>query len=87
MTYTVDDFKRETFQMMLRDWGPPSLEQLQALLSEHDWDEFLRRLPPEQVLKRYAPEERLRGLPPEERLRGLSAEELQQLEVYLKTLH
>jgi hypothetical protein len=61
MAYTLDDFHRDTRQL-LRD--PEALRLL------------LELIPPEERLRGLPPEERLRGLPPEERLRGLDPEQI-----------
>jgi hypothetical protein len=78
MAYTVDDFKRESIDLLIDDLGPLTAEQTRRLLERMNIQDLLRGLPPE---------ERLRGLPPEERLRGLDAEELHQLQEYLKKLN
>ena len=60
MAYTLDDFHRDTHQL-LRD--PEALRLLLELIPP---EERLRGLDPEEVLKQYAPEDRLRGLDPEQ---------------------
>ncbi len=96
MAYTVNDFKRDTFNLLIQELGPLTPEQTQVLLARMDVadvlrglppEERLRGLPPEERLRGLPPEERLRGLPPEERLRGLGPDELRQLQEYLKTIH
>lgn len=42
-------------------------------------ENFLSKLPAEQLLRHVPPEERLRGLPAEERLRGLEPDDLRRL--------
>ena len=56
MAYTIEEFLRETHELMLARMTP---------------EERLKGLDPEDIFKRYAPEERLKGLDPEERLKGL----------------
>ena len=56
MAYTMEDFLRETHELVLANMTP---------------EERLKGLDPEEVLQRYDPEERLKGLDPEERLKGL----------------
>ena len=74
MAYTMEDFTRETHQLVLNN-----------LTATERWD-FLSKIPPEERLRGLAAEERLRGLAAEERLRGLSPDEIQQLkEILLKS--
>jgi len=75
MAYTLEDFKLETYRMLIDDFHALSLEDRQALLERMDVADRLRGLDTEEILRRLDPEERLRGLDPEERLRGLEAEE------------
>ncbi|WP_295385494.1 hypothetical protein [uncultured Thiodictyon sp.] len=75
MSYTVDDFKRDTWRLMLKDLSSVSAEERGALLEQMDTEDRLSGLSPEERLRGLPPEERLRGLPPEERLRGLPPEE------------
>jgi len=75
MAYTLEDFKLETYRMLIDDFHALSLEDRQALLKRMDVADRLRGLDTEEILRRLDPEERLRGLDPEERLRGLEAEE------------
>jgi hypothetical protein len=56
MAYTMEDFLRETHELVLARMTP---------------EERLKGLDPEDILTRYAPEERLKGLDAEERLKGL----------------
>jgi hypothetical protein len=69
MAYTIDDFHRDTRQL-LRD--PEALRLLFELIPPEERlrglppEERLRGLDPEEVLRRYAPEDRLRGLDPEQ---------------------
>ncbi|MEA3643643.1 MAG: hypothetical protein VBE63_27495, partial [Lamprobacter sp.] len=49
MAYTMEDFLRETHELVLANMTP---------------EERLKGLPPDEVLKRYDPEERLKGLDP-----------------------
>jgi len=84
MAYTLDDFKLDTYRMLIDDFHALSLEERQALLERMDVADRLRGLDPEERLRGLDAEERLRGLDteeilrrldPEERLRGLDAEE------------
>jgi hypothetical protein len=71
MTYTVDDFIRETHQEIIANLTP---EERRAIL---------REMPPEErraILQELPPEERLRDLGPEERLRGLDPDALRFLD-------
>ena len=67
MAYTLDDFKLETYRMLIDDFHALSPEDRQALLERMDVADRLRGL---------GAEERLRGLDTEERLRGLDTEEI-----------
>jgi hypothetical protein len=58
MAYTLQDFIRETNELVIED----------AL--KRDPDAILKRLDPEQRLKGLDPEQRLKGLGPEQRLKG-----------------
>ncbi|NEX15355.1 MAG: hypothetical protein C1943_01645 [Halochromatium sp.] len=60
MAYTMEDFLRETHELVLANMTP---------------EERLKGLDPEEIFKHYAPEERLKGLDPEERIKGLDPEE------------
>jgi hypothetical protein len=92
MPYTMEDFLRETADLLARDPNPtlrqaildriPPEERLQGLSP----DEVLMRFRPEEVLTRFRPEERLQGLAPEERLQGLSKEDIRKLRAYLNRL-
>ena len=75
MAYTLDDFKLETYRMLIDDFHALSPEERQALLERMDVADRLRGLDPEERLRGLGAEERLRGLGAEERLRGLGAEE------------
>jgi hypothetical protein len=66
MTYTVEDFKRDTQRLRIAHLHELDPELFQTLLAE---------IPTEALLSRLAPEERLRGLDPAERLRGLDPEQ------------
>jgi hypothetical protein len=63
MAYTLQDFIRETHELVIED----------AL--KRDPDAILKRLDPEQRLKGLDPEQRLKGLDPEQRLKGLDPEQ------------
>ena len=85
MAYTLDDFKLDTYRMLIDDFHALSPEDRQALLERMDVadrlrgldaEERLRGLDTEEILRRLDPEERLRGLDPEERLRGLDPEQV-----------
>jgi hypothetical protein len=67
MAYTLDDFKLDTYRMLIDDFHALSPEDRQALLERMDVADRLRGL---------GAEERLRGLDTEERLRGLDTEEI-----------
>ncbi len=69
MAYTMEDFLRETHELVLANMTPE--ERLKGLEPE----ERLKGLEPEERLKGLQPEERLKGLEPEERLKGLEPEE------------
>ena len=84
MAYTLEDFKLETYRMLIDDFHALSLEDRQALLERMDvadrlrgldTEERLRGLDAEEILRRLDPQERLRGLDPEEILRRLDPEE------------
>ncbi|EIC20296.1 hypothetical protein [Thiorhodovibrio frisius] len=64
MAYTLEDFVRETDEMVLEN----------AL--KRDPEAILRRFDPEQRLKGLDPEARLKGLDPEARLKGLGPDEV-----------
>jgi len=76
MAYTLEDFKLETYRMLIDDFHALSLEDRQALLERMDVADRLRGLDTEEILRRLDPEERLRGLEAEERLRGLDPEQV-----------
>ena len=85
MAYTLEDFKLETYRMLIDDFHALSLEDRQALLERMDVADRLRGLDTEERLRGLDAEERLRGLDPEEilrrldpedRLRGLDPEEI-----------
>jgi len=65
MAYTLDDFKRDTYRMVIDDLHELSAQERQALLERMDVEDRLRGL---------AAEDRLRGLAAEDRLRGLDPE-------------
>jgi hypothetical protein len=75
MAYTLEDFKLETYRMLIDNFHALSLEDRQALLERMDIADRLRGLNTEEILRRLDPQERLRGLDAEERLRGLDPEE------------
>ena len=84
MTYTVEDFKRDTLRLRIAHLHELDPADIQAILDQIPVEERIRGLDPQDLLRRFAPEERLRGLDPqelarrlapEERLRGLDAEE------------
>ena len=75
MAYTVDDFMRDTLELIARDLAALTPELRAAALAQVDVEERLHGLTPEERLRGLAPEERLRGLDLEDRLRGLAAEE------------
>jgi len=84
MAYTLDDFKLDTYRMLIDDFHELSQQDRQALLERMDVADRLRGLDAEERLRGLGAEERLRGLDtaeilrrldPEERLRGLGAEE------------
>jgi hypothetical protein len=70
MAYTMEDFLRETHELVLANMTPE--ERLKGLEPE----DRLKGLQPEERLKGLEPEERLKGLEPEERLKGLEPEEV-----------
>ena len=76
MAYTLDDFKLDTYRMLIDDFHALSLEERQALLERMDVADRLRGLDAEERLRGLDTEERLRGLDTEERLRGLDTEEI-----------
>jgi hypothetical protein len=69
MAYTMEDFLRETHELVLAD----ALERRdpEDILKHYDAEERLKGLDPAERLKGLDPEERLKGLDPEERLKGL----------------
>ena len=73
MTYTVDDFIRETHQEIIANLTP---EERLAILQE---------MPPEERLRGLEPEERLRGLDPDA-LRSLDPETREMLRQVLGKL-
>jgi hypothetical protein len=75
MAYTLEDFKLDTYRMLIDDFHALSPEERQALLERMDVADRLRGLAAEERLRGLDAEDRLRGLDPEERLRGLDAEE------------
>ncbi|WP_295433697.1 hypothetical protein, partial [uncultured Thiodictyon sp.] len=75
MAYTLDDFKRDTYRMVIDDLHELSAQERQALLERMDVEDRLRGLAPEDRLRGLATEDRLRGLAAEDRLRGLAAED------------
>ena len=72
MSYTMEDFIRETHQQILHNMTPA---ERQAFLDELPAEERLKGLNPEERLKGLEPEERLKGLEPEDRLKGLEPED------------
>lgn len=60
MAYTMEDFLRETHELVLED-----------ALERRDPEDILKHYDAEERLKGLDPEERLKGLDPEERLKGL----------------
>ena len=66
MAYTLDDFKLETYRMLIDDFHALSPDARQALLERMDVADRLRGLGAEEILRRFDPEERLRGLDPEQ---------------------
>ena len=62
MAYTLDDFKHDTWRLLIKDEPHLTAEERAALLAQMDAEDRLRGLPAE---------DRLRGLPAEDRLRGL----------------
>jgi hypothetical protein len=75
MAYTVDDFMRDTYELIARDLAALTPQLRAAALAHLDVEERLAGLTPEERLRGLAPEERLRGLDLEERLRGLDPED------------
>ena len=76
MAYTVDDFMRDTYDLIVRDMATLTPEQRQAIMDRFfDVEDRLRGLDPEQRLRGLDPEQRLRGLDAEQRLRGLDPEQ------------
>jgi len=75
MAYTVDDFMRDTYELIARDLAALTPELRAAALAHLDVEERLAGLTPEERLRGLEPEERLRGLDLEERLRGLDPED------------
>jgi len=76
MAYTLDDFKLDTYRMLIDDFHALSLDERQALLERMDVADRLRGLDTEEILRRLDPEERLRGLDPEEILGRLDPEQV-----------
>ena len=76
MAYTLDDFKLDTYRMLIDDFHALSLEERQALLERMDVADRLRGLDAEERLRGLDTEEILRRLDPQERLRGLDTEEI-----------
>ncbi len=74
MAYTVDDFMRDTYELIARDLAALAPQLRAAALAHLDVEERLAGLTPEERLRGLAPEERLRDLDPEDRLRGLAPE-------------
>jgi hypothetical protein len=62
MPYTVEDYKRDVKEKVLKSLTP---------------EELLERLPLEEILKRLPPEELLKRVPPEEFLKRLTREEIE----------
>ncbi len=60
MAYTMDEFLRETHELVLEE-----------ALKRRAPEDILKRYAPEERLKGLDPEERLKGLDPETRLKGL----------------
>ncbi|AUB84932.1 hypothetical protein [Candidatus Thiodictyon syntrophicum] len=79
MAYTLDDFKRDTYRMLIDDLHELSEQERQvlsqALLERMGVEDRLRGLAAEDRLRGLAAEDRLRGLAAEDRLRGLAAED------------
>ena len=75
MAYTLDDFKHDTWRLLIEEVNDLSPEERQALLDRMDVEDRLRGLGAEERLRGLGVEERLRGLGAEERLRGLDVEE------------
>ncbi len=76
MAYTLEDFKLETYRMLIDDFHALSLEDRQALLERMDVADRLRGLETEERLRGLDAEERLRGLDPEEILGRLDPEQV-----------
>ncbi|MBK5970651.1 MULTISPECIES: hypothetical protein [Thiorhodovibrio] len=68
MAYTMEQFIRETHQMVIEDVIQQDPE---AILKHFDPEQLLKGLDPEARLKGLDPEQRLKGLDPEDRLKGL----------------
>jgi hypothetical protein len=66
MAYTLEDFKLETYRMLIDDFHALSLEDRQALLERMDVADRLRGLDTEEILRRLDPEEILGRLDPEQ---------------------
>ncbi len=73
MTYTMEDFNRETREELLQSL---TKEERAKFLKGLDPEERLNGLDPKELLKVLGPEELLKVLGPEERLKGLDPEEL-----------
>ena len=67
MAYTLEDFRHDTLQLLIKDTAKFTPDERDALLARMDIEDRLRGL---------NAEERLRGLNAEERLRGLDPEEV-----------
>ena len=76
MAYTLEDFKLDTYRMLIDDFQELSPEDRQALLERMDVADRLRGLGAAELLRGLDAEERLRGLGAEERLRGLDTAEI-----------
>jgi hypothetical protein len=76
MAYTLEDFKLDTYRMLIDDFHAHSLEDRQALLERMDVADRLRGLDTEERLRGLDTEERLRGLDPEEILGRLDPEQV-----------
>ena len=68
MAYTLEQFLRETHEMVIDEAIRSNPE---AILKRFGPEDRLRGLDPEDRLRGLDPEDRLRGLDPEDRLRGL----------------
>jgi hypothetical protein len=77
MSYTVDDFIRETHQEIIANL---TAKERRGIIEEMPPEERLRGLEPEERLRGLGADELLRCLDPEERLRGLEPDELRSLD-------